>query len=154
MKSVILLLSLVIIIAISCKNNDNNTTNTICCDEAIFFYGDSDTTIHIYPLNVITPNGDGFNDYFGLISIKDTSKVFILEVYNSSGNTVYLDSTYKNNWNGKDMQGQALPDGKYSYVLDYGKGSMKAFVCIITSQLPSGSLGICKPFDNGDPLIQ
>ena len=154
MKSILFLISITLIFIVSCKNENNDAANNLCCDEAIFFYGDSDTTCHVYPINVITPNGDGFNDYFRPIANTDTSKVFILEVFNSTGNIIYVDSAYKNNWNGKDNQGQALPNGKYSYELNYGKGSMKAFVCIITSQAPSGSLGICKPIDSDDPLLQ
>ena len=154
MKYIISLLSLIIVITLSCKNNNNNPPNTVCCDNAIFFYGESDTTCHVYPINVITPNGDGINDYFRPIDFTSTPKIYILEVINHTGNIIYADSTYNNDWNGKDNQGQTLPDGKYSYTLNYGKGSMKAFICIITSQLPSGSFGTCLPIDPGDPLLQ
>lgn len=69
--------------------------------------------------NVITANGDGFNDswiiegaeYFPNIDVK---------VYNIYGNLVYEDTDYQNDWAG-DYKGKALPDGTYMYIVMPGE---------------------------------
>jgi gliding motility-associated-like protein len=68
--------------------------------------------------NIITPNGDLFNDNFQ-INIKGTTRGFFesfpnstLIVYNRWGTKVYESSNYQNNWNGED-----LADGVYFYTL-------------------------------------
>lgn len=63
--------------------------------------------------NVITPNNDGFNDYF-----KITNSECILEsnlqIFNRWGNIVYSAMNYQSNWNG-----EGLSDGVYFFILQY-----------------------------------
>ena len=67
--------------------------------------------------NVITPNFDGYNDYW-VIENFDPSVSHSLNIYNRWGNEVFTTSSYKNDWYGVD-----LPHGVYYYVLNYnGKG--------------------------------
>jgi gliding motility-associated-like protein len=63
--------------------------------------------------NVITPNGDGYNDYFYIENIEKLrySKLFI---YNRWGMKVYEKEGYDNTW---DARGHA--DGVYFWVLEY-----------------------------------
>ncbi len=65
--------------------------------------------------NIITPNGDGKNDYFQISTANTQSK---LEIYNRWGRKVYETSEYKNNWNG---EGQA--SGVYYYLLTDRNGA-------------------------------
>ena len=64
--------------------------------------------------NVFTPNNDGINDIFVIVGLKPYSALI---VFDSSGKTVYKNENYENNWDGRDMQGNLLPEGTYWYVL-------------------------------------
>jgi gliding motility-associated-like protein len=63
--------------------------------------------------NIITPNGDGVNDYFVIKNIERV-ETSTLRIYNRWGKKIYEASPYKNDWNGN---GSA--DGVYFYELDY-----------------------------------
>jgi gliding motility-associated-like protein len=62
--------------------------------------------------NVITPNGDGVNDFFEIQKLPVNSEVIIL---NRWGNIVFSATNYQNNWDGKDSSGKVLVDGVYTY---------------------------------------
>ena len=70
--------------------------------------------------NVITPNNDGFNDYWHIENIQffPSNKLVIL---NRWGDLVYESLYYNNDWNGEYGNGQ-LPSGTYYYILDLGPG--------------------------------
>ena len=63
--------------------------------------------------NVITPNGDGKNDYFVIENI-EKFKSSNLVIYNRWGKKVYEQSNYQNDWDGDN-----LSDGVYYYVVEY-----------------------------------
>lgn len=58
--------------------------------------------------NVVTPNGDGYNDFWEIQGILSTKGR--VNVWNRWGNKVFESSNYRNNWSPKD-----LPDGTYFY---------------------------------------
>jgi gliding motility-associated-like protein len=62
--------------------------------------------------NVITPNGDGVNDFFEIQKLPVNSEVIIL---NRWGNIVFSATNYQNNWDGKDTSGKNLVVGVYTY---------------------------------------
>lgn len=66
-------------------------------------------------VNVITPNGDGKNDFlvFPYLEFYPESK---LVVYNRWGRLVYENGNYQNDWDGGEMS-----DGVYYYVLQMGR---------------------------------
>ncbi len=69
-------------------------------------------------INIITPNGDGSNDYF---VIENLGTVNYLIVYNRWGRVVYETANYKNDWNGGN-----LSDGVYYYLLyPFGKTGLE-----------------------------
>ncbi len=68
--------------------------------------------------NVITPNGDGNNDYFeieGILYVSNTVRVF-----NRWGQTVYDASNYRNQWKADDV-----PDGTYFYEVVVSRNDTK-----------------------------
>ncbi len=89
--------------------------------------------VELFIPNVITPNGDGYNDYF-VIKAKDASQgtqnglksaattdykplnayyeKTHLVIFNRFGRKVFESDNYQNNWDGGN-----LPDGTYFYVL-------------------------------------
>ncbi len=68
------------------------------------------------PPNVITANGDNINDFFIIGNLFDYDRVH-LTVFNRWGNVVYENKDYKNDWGGKDMKGNKLEEGVYTYVV-------------------------------------
>ena len=58
--------------------------------------------------NLITPNGDGLNDYF--IIEAPSSQVWVIRIYNRWGGLVYESENYANNWDG-----ESNPAGVYYY---------------------------------------
>lgn len=62
--------------------------------------------------NVITPNGDGKNDYF-VVPVSNSR----FEVFNRWGKSVYLSQDYKNDW------GKKVPNGTYYFTVDTPGGN-------------------------------
>jgi gliding motility-associated-like protein len=68
-----------------------------------------DTDISVFIPNVITPNGDGINDYFELDEKLKPAKV---EILNRWGNGIYSSRPYQNDW-----QGEGSEPGIYFYLV-------------------------------------
>ncbi|MGX5856981.1 DUF7948 domain-containing protein [Dyadobacter jiangsuensis] len=62
--------------------------------------------------NVITPNGDGKNDFF-IVPVASSS----LEIFNRWGKSIFKSADYKNNW------GKGIANGTYLYVVDTPQGN-------------------------------
>ncbi|OXA86302.1 cadherin-like beta sandwich domain-containing protein, partial [Flavobacterium hydatis] len=81
--------------------------------------------------NVITPNGDGKNDFW---EIKDILLYpnNTVTVYDRAGRVVYSKKTYTNNWDGS-YQGNPLSNETYYYLVDLGPdlAKLKGFITII-----------------------
>ncbi len=80
-------------------------------------------------MNLLTPNGDGFNDTWvidGILFYSDND----VSIFNRNGKLVYNKSGYDNTWSGtyKDME---LPDGAYYYVVTF-TGSEKVYKGTVT----------------------
>jgi gliding motility-associated-like protein len=73
-------------------------------------------------VNVITPNGDGFNDLFVIKNIASI-KPCKLAIYNRWGDELFSTSDYQNNWDGT-YKGKKLPEGTYYYVLETRDGKV------------------------------
>ena len=77
--------------------------------------------------NTFTPNGDGFNDTFRIISLEHYPDN-ILRLYNRWGDEIYSKEGYVNDWDGTNAKnGKKLPDGVYYYILELNL-SKKKFV--------------------------
>lgn len=87
------------------------------CDEGILTIEISeditptDCDIH----NIITPNGDGFNDYF-LVPCLDDYPEHTLSIFNRWGGLVYSTDNYQQDWNGT-YNGTPLTHGTYFYLI-------------------------------------
>jgi gliding motility-associated-like protein len=64
--------------------------------------------------NVVTANADGINDTFEIQNLKPETNVLIL---NRWGDVVFESSNYQNDWGGKDVSGQDLVEGVYTYLV-------------------------------------
>lgn len=82
--------------------------------------------------NVITPNGDGLNDFWTLKEFNEKVKV---KIFSRWGELVFEDNDYKNTWAGVGKNGQDLPSGPYFYIVQpetgysYYNESTKSFSC-------------------------
>jgi gliding motility-associated-like protein len=85
--------------------------------------------------NVVTPNGDGYNDtwYIGNILNYPENEVTI---FNRNGQVLYTKSQYANEWDAT-YNGNKLPDGTYFYVLKFTDSniSFKGDINIINSTI-------------------
>ncbi len=68
------------------------------------------------PVNYISPNEDGRNDYFDLAELIGGEDCG-LTILNRWGSEVYRAEEYHNDWAGTDKQGRPLPDGTYYYIV-------------------------------------
>ncbi len=67
--------------------------------------------------NLLTPNGDGRNDYFE-IPYLNSFENYTLQIFNDMGNELYTATRdYDNSWNGVSSTGAELPTGTYYFVL-------------------------------------
>jgi len=95
------------------------------CDTAIVTIGvtgSEGSGLCLIP-NIISPNGDGNNDFF-LVSCIDQFPENELKIFNRWGDKVYETRNYQNNWAGTHND-LPLPSGTYFYLLRLGEGSEK-----------------------------
>lgn len=85
----------------------------------------------LFVSNVLTPNGDGYNDAWFIRNL-DQFPNNTVTIVNRWGDIVYQATNYRNNWEGT-YSGGALPAGTYYYVLDVGDdlGIFKGALTII-----------------------
>ena len=79
------------------------------------------TVYDVFVPSVITPNGDGKNDYF---KISEFSGKVELIIFNRWGNEEYRSGNYLNDWNGRNNKGAELPNDTYFYILKFENGKI------------------------------
>jgi gliding motility-associated-like protein len=70
----------------------------------------------IFVPNAFSPNGDGQNDDFKPVT--DCNLIYSMQVFNQWGAITFATNDIREGWDGT-MEGQNVPDGKYSYVIFY-----------------------------------
>jgi gliding motility-associated-like protein len=67
--------------------------------------------------NVITPNGDGYNDEFIVKGLPPGSS---MHIYRKDGKLIYSSTNYGHPewWSGEDIKGDMISSGNYWYVLE------------------------------------
>lgn len=82
--------------------------------------------------DIITPNGDGFNEFFTFSCIND--RPASLEIFDRYGRIVYSNVAYDNSFNGISDTGNILGEGGYMWVLniDYGNGQREVMKGTLT----------------------
>ncbi|PCH72752.1 MAG: hypothetical protein COB98_11515, partial [Flavobacteriaceae bacterium] len=82
---------------------------------------------------VVTPNGDGHNDYFKVGGFNEECGFILnIKLFNRWGKRIYFSKNYKNNWNGHhDNSGMTignnslLPSGTYYYIINVSNRDLK-----------------------------
>jgi gliding motility-associated-like protein len=96
-------------------------SNNVCSDvDSVTVTVAPDTSLII--ANLLTPNGDGFNDTWTIDNVENIGSVQV-SVFNRYGKLLYESSDYKNDWNGTH-QGSTLPDGTYYYLIKLNSGKI------------------------------
>ena len=76
----------------------------------------------IYPNNVLTPNGDGYNDTWKVKNL-EFYPVNNVKIYNSNGILVFTEDNYKGTWDGTKTGGTfKLTTGTYYFVININSG--------------------------------
>jgi gliding motility-associated-like protein len=99
-------------------------TDSFGCENTI--YNEIDCSIYIEVYNLITPNGDGKNDYFQIKDLQNNT--YELQIYNSWGALVYSKNPYNN-----DIDSGELEYGLYYYSLTHykNKRNLKGWLQVI-----------------------
>jgi gliding motility-associated-like protein len=69
---------------------------------------------NIFLPNAFTPNGDGLNDEFKILTSGKSAKLFIFQVYNRWGELLFETQDISKGWDGK-FKGEQQPIGSYTY---------------------------------------
>jgi len=67
--------------------------------------------------NVMTPNGDGINDFLEFPISQELANCVDLQVYNRWGHLVYESKGFVPSWDGRSFSGEVVPTGVYFYIL-------------------------------------
>lgn len=97
--------------------NSNNCSNT----DSLFMRmenndGDNCEDAYLFIPNTFTPNQDGINDTYKIISLNINVKSFL--IFNRWGAKVFEASTYNDSWNGK-FTNEDCPEGVYYFLIHY-----------------------------------
>lgn len=94
-----------------------------------FKFGELQLTV----TNLLSPNGDGINDFWQIDKINEFPNNEI-KIYDRNGQLVFFTTGYKNNWDGK-FNGKPLFSDTYYYFILLEKGEenslLKGFITII-----------------------
>ncbi|AOM80468.1 hypothetical protein BFS30_26885 [Pedobacter steynii] len=102
-----------------------------CTETATFKVNVLDDLAKIKGTNILTPNGDGYNDKWVVDNI-DFYPNNEVKVFDKSGRIVYSKRGYDNSWDGT-FNGTALTEGTYYYLIDFGSNRLKfrGFITIV-----------------------
>lgn len=71
------------------------------------------------PINFMTPNGDGLNEFLDLGDLNPDGDCSIF-IMNRWGSQIYREDDYGNDWTGVDRGGNEIADGTYYFILQCG----------------------------------
>lgn len=102
-----------------------------CSEQKSFTVNVLDDLVKIKATNILTPNGDGYNDKWIIENI-DFYPNNEVKIFDKAGRMVYGKRSYDNSWDGM-LNGMPLAEGTYYYVIDFGKDrqKFKGFITIV-----------------------
>jgi len=74
----------------------------------------------IVPTNFVSPNSDGGNRFWVIENIENYPEAKIT-IFNVGGSPVFTTTNYQNDWDGRNQNGETLPDGTYYYIVTFPK---------------------------------
>ena len=102
----------------SSAENDTPVINEATNDEILVHHKEESATIFSEKLpNIITPNGDGDNDFL-VIKAKERLSYFKIEIYDLRGRVVFRSEDPDFRWDGTLPEGEPAPAGRYVYQIE------------------------------------
>ncbi len=95
--------------------------NCSVSDSVLVPLTENNCNVDLVIYNILTPNGDGQNDYWEIGNI-DTYPDAQVDVYNEWGNLVFSTNDYSSPWDGTDVNGKKVAAGTYYYVIKLPNG--------------------------------
>lgn len=82
---------------------------------------------------IVTPNQDGWNDYFTISNIEGCGFKVELKIFNRWGALIYQSNNYQNNWNGTSSKNaigtsNKVPTGTYFYIINITDSGLKPII--------------------------
>lgn len=111
MKQFILSAIILGLLSFSAKAQDAVVVNNVDPDKNV-------TVKELYIPNAFTPNGDGLNDYFKIVNLRD-EKVIDFRVFNRWGTIMFRGEDNNASWDGK-YKDKLQPTGVYGYLIKVG----------------------------------
>ncbi|WP_222539327.1 YDG domain-containing protein [Pedobacter polysacchareus] len=102
-----------------------------CSETSTFTVKVLDDLVKIKATNILSPNGDGYNDKWIIENI-DVYPNNEVKIFDKAGRQIYSKRGYDNTWDGT-LNGTALSEGTYYYVIDFGNNrpKFKGFITIV-----------------------
>ncbi|HCQ28656.1 MAG TPA: hypothetical protein DIU39_00105, partial [Flavobacteriales bacterium] len=107
--------------------NSKCTTDTVKVIDVKSF----DELFDIQISNVLTPNGDGKNDYFKVQIPGKVNECTQITIFNRWGEEVYSSDNYSTQWDGRTPSGKFVPAGTYYYIVDINGMDYKGSITVI-----------------------
>ncbi|WP_113661753.1 T9SS type B sorting domain-containing protein [Pedobacter nanyangensis] len=94
-----------------------------CASVAEFTLNVNDNYNIVTAANLVSPNGDGVNDFWIIKNI-DMYPESVVKVFDKTGRVIFTKKGYQNDWDGK-VAGSSLKEDTYYYIIDFGAGLPK-----------------------------
>lgn len=145
MKNTLRVLLCPVLLLLLCTCNRMNLKEK-CCDDSHYKQQVPDQNLSLFVPNVMTPNGDQYNDAFvygASYKIQPAPgspqfPVFTvrkLKVYRLNGTRpVFESNDYQNDFTGRSASGKELAEGRYRYVLTLDDNTVEGRLCLIRSK--------------------
>ena len=80
---------------------------------------DDPSDCEIFVPNCFTPDGDGVNEQFFVVTDCDYLLTFEMKIFDSQGGLVYELFDKGEKWNGSSLKSETAVQGMYNYILKY-----------------------------------
>jgi gliding motility-associated-like protein len=103
-----------------CYRICNANQQSLCSDTMVYIHVKQPSLDDLVVYNGVSPNGDGNNDTWKIKGIEKYPENTVM-IFNRWGDMIREFSNYNNTsrtWEGKNENGELLPDGTYFYIID------------------------------------
>ncbi len=159
MASKLSMFSIILLLISACEKDINDPYGQLCdvFSQPPIIIIDS---FELYYCEIITPNGDCYNDFFhlspGITYLNEIFENVSFKVYNSSNNPIFTLENQEISYCGMDADGNHFGDGVYQYELILDDKVYTRLLGVYTSGFCLDDFNCSNSsgrFDKGDPLL-